>query len=165
MQQTRKLELWVGTFMLMGITAILVIILKIADVKSFGDGETYILRAQFDNIGGLKTRSPVKVGGVVVGRITKISLDTDEYLPEVEMSIDKAMGYFPETTSAQILTSGLIGEQYIGIHPGFVDEDIEMLVDGDYIEDTKSALVLEDMIGQVLYSVGGDNSKEGTDDE
>ena len=79
------------------------------------------------------------------------------------MQIDKQFGQFPETSAAQILTAGLIGEQYVGIVPGFIDEDIDMLGEGDYIEDTKSALVLEDMIGQVLYSIGGDSSEKSED--
>ncbi|BCL68543.1 Toluene tolerance protein Ttg2C [Vibrio nigripulchritudo MADA3029] len=157
MQQTRKLELLVGSFVIASVVAILVMILKVADVKSLGSGETYTLRAQFDNIGSLKLRSPVKIGGVVVGRVSDITLDTESYLPVITLTIDKKYGDFPETSSAQILTSGLIGEQYIGLVPGFVDEDIDMLQDGDYIEDTKSALVLEDLIGQVLYRVGGDS--------
>lgn len=163
MQQTRKLELWVGSFILVGLGALLIIMLKVADVSSIGNGESYTLKAEFDNIGGLKVRSPIKVGGVVVGRITNITLDTSSYLPVVSMAIEKQYGYFPETSAVQILTAGLIGEQYVGLVPGFIDEDIELLGDGDYIEDTKSALVLEDMIGQVLYSIGGDSSESTTE--
>lgn len=158
MQQTRKIEFFVGLFVLAGMAALLMLLLKVADVRGGGSGEYYTLNAQFDNIGSLKSRSPVKIGGVVVGRVESISLDTESYLPIVQMQIDKQFGVFPETSAAQILTSGLIGEQYIGIVPGFIDEDIDMLGNGDYIEDTKSALVLEDMIGQVLYSIGGDSS-------
>ncbi|HHF3114372.1 TPA: outer membrane lipid asymmetry maintenance protein MlaD [Vibrio diabolicus] len=162
MQQTRKTELWVGSFVLAGICAILVMIFQVADVKSIGSGDTYILKAEFDNIGSLKVRSPVKVGGVVIGRVSNISLNPDNLLPVVTLSINSKYNQFPETSSVQILTSGLIGEQYIGLVPGFVFDDEVMLVDGDTIEDTKSALVLEDLIGQVLYSVGGsdDSSKE-----
>ncbi|MBC7002444.1 outer membrane lipid asymmetry maintenance protein MlaD [Photobacterium sp. BZF1] len=158
MQQTKKLELWVGSFVLAGLAALLVLIFKVADVQNLGGSETYTLKAHFDNIGGLKVRSPIKVGGVTVGKITNITLDTETYVPVVTLSIEKKYGYFPETSSAAILTSGLLGEQYLGISPGFVDEDIEMLGDGDLLEDTKSALVLEDMIGQVLYSIGGDSN-------
>jgi len=163
MRQTRKVEFFVGLFVLAGMAALLMLLLKVADVRSGGSGENYILKAQFDNIGSLKSRSPIKIGGVVVGRVEAITLDTESYLPVVSMSIDKQFGTFPETSAAQILTSGLIGEQYIGIVPGFIDEDIDMLGDGDYIEDTKSALVLEDMIGQVLYSIGGDSSDKSED--
>ncbi|NOH64678.1 outer membrane lipid asymmetry maintenance protein MlaD [Vibrio sp. RE88] len=161
MQQTRKIELWVGSFVLTGICAILVMIFQVADVKGIGSNDTYSLKAEFDNIGSLKVRSPVKVGGVVVGRVTDIGLDTENLLPVVTMAIGSQYNQFPETSSVKILTSGLIGEQYIGLTPGFVFDDEQMLVEGDYIEDTKSALVLEDLIGQVLYSVGGsDSAKE-----
>jgi phospholipid/cholesterol/gamma-HCH transport system substrate-binding protein len=102
----------------------------------------------------------VKVGGVVVGRVTNIELDSESLLPVVSMDINAVYNQFPETSSLQILTSGLIGEQYIGLVPGFVFEDEQMLVDGDYVEDTKSALVLEDLIGQVLYSVGGSSENK-----
>ncbi|WP_347368599.1 outer membrane lipid asymmetry maintenance protein MlaD [Vibrio vulnificus] len=154
MQQTRKTELWVGSFVLAGICAILVMIFQVADVKGLGTGNTYTLKAQFDNIGSLKVRSPVKVGGVVIGRVSDISLNPETLVPVVSLSINSLYKQFPETSSVQILTSGLIGEQYIGLVPGFVFEDEQMLKDGDFIEDTKSALVLEDLIGQVLYSVG-----------
>ncbi|OLQ86926.1 outer membrane lipid asymmetry maintenance protein MlaD [Vibrio panuliri] len=160
MQQTRKTELWVGSFVLAGICAVLIMIFQVADVKSLGSNDTYTVSAEFDNIGSLKVRSPVKVGGVVVGRVTAISLNPESLLPVVKMAINSQFDQFSETSSVQILTSGLIGEQYIGLVPGFVFEDEQMLVDGDYIEDTKSALVLEDLIGQVLYSVGG-GSKAG----
>ncbi|GAB6263298.1 outer membrane lipid asymmetry maintenance protein MlaD [Photobacterium sp. CCB-ST2H9] len=156
MQQNRQLELWVGTFVLAGIVALLVLIFQVADVKNLGGSETYNLKARFDNIGGLKVRSPVKVGGVTIGTVSDITLDTTTYVPVVTLAIDKKFGYFPETSSAAILTSGLLGEQYLGMTPGFVDEGIVMLEDGDIIEDTKSALVLEEMIGQVLYSIGKD---------
>lgn len=156
MQQNKRLELWVGIFMLAGIAALLVLAFKVANLQSFGSNESYTLKAHFDNIGGLKVRSPVKVGGVTVGEVTAINLDKETYIPMVTLSINKKFGYFPETSTASILTSGLLGEQYLGISPGFVDDDVEMLHNGDLIEDTKSALVLEDMIGQVLYSIGGD---------
>ncbi|MEI8594665.1 outer membrane lipid asymmetry maintenance protein MlaD [Photobacterium sp. Hal280] len=159
MQQNRQLELWVGSFVLAGIVALLVLVFKVADVKSFGSSESYDLKARFDNIGGLKVRSPVKVGGVTIGTVSNITLDTESYVPVVTLAIEKKYGYFPETSSAAILTSGLLGEQYLGLSPGFVDEGIVMLDDGDFIEDTKSALVLEDMIGQVLYSIGNDGEK------
>ncbi|EEX95246.1 ABC transporter periplasmic protein [Vibrio orientalis CIP 102891 = ATCC 33934] len=160
MQQTRKIELWVGSFVIAGICAILVMIFQVADVKGLGSNDTYTLKAEFDNIGSLKVRSPVKVGGVVIGRVTNIGLDSESLLPVVSMAINSTYNQFPETSSVKILTSGLIGEQYIGLTPGFVFEDEQMLVEGDFIEDTKSALVLEDLIGQVLYSVGGDSESE-----
>lgn len=159
MQQTRKLEMWVGFFVLAGLAAILIMIFKVANVTGLSAGNTYSLKANFDNIGSLKVRSPVKIGGVVVGRVSAIDLDIDSYTPVVTLSIGEQYGHFPETSSAEILTSGLIGEQYIGLVPGFIDDDMDMLGDGAFIEDTKSALVLEDLIGQVLYSVNGSDEE------
>ncbi|UJF19591.1 outer membrane lipid asymmetry maintenance protein MlaD [Vibrio sp. SS-MA-C1-2] len=156
MQQTRKSELWVGFFMIIGLLAIVLITLKMTNYQRGGSGQSYQLRAQFDNIGGLRERSPVKVGGVVVGRVSSVTLDPITHIPEITFTIDQEFGYFPETSSVTILTSGLLGEQYLGLVPGFEDDDIEMLADGDLIEDTKSAIVLEELIGQVLYSLGED---------
>lgn len=160
MQQTRKIEFWVGSFVLAGICAILVMIFQVADVKGLGSSDTYRLTAEFDNIGSLKVRSPVKVGGVVVGRVESITLNPKSLLPKVTLAIDSQYNQFSENSSLQILTSGLIGEQYLSLVPGFVFEDETMLKEGDRIEDTKSALVLEDLIGQVLYSVGGGSDKD-----
>ncbi|WP_087016659.1 outer membrane lipid asymmetry maintenance protein MlaD [Thaumasiovibrio subtropicus] len=154
MKQNRKLELWVGSFVLAGLAALLILIFNVANVTSISSGQTYLLKAEFSNIGGLKVRSPVKIGGVVVGRVASIDLDPESYVPIVTMQIQQDAGYFPETSSASILTAGLLGEQFIGIQPGFIDDDIDMLENGDTLYDTKSALVLEDMIGQVLYSLG-----------
>lgn len=159
MQQTRKIEFWVGSFVIAGICAILVMIFQVADVKGLGTSNTYRLTAEFDNIGSLKVRSPVKVGGVVVGRVESIALNPKNLLPTVILAIDSQFNQFPENSSLQILTSGLIGEQYLSLVPGFVFEDEVMLKEGDRIEDTKSALVLEDLIGQVLYSVVADQTK------
>ncbi|ENM5925091.1 outer membrane lipid asymmetry maintenance protein MlaD [Vibrio mimicus] len=160
MQQTRKIEFLVGSFVLAGICAILVMIFQVADVKGLGSSDTYRLTAEFDNIGSLKVRSPVKVGGVVVGRVESITLNPKSLLPTVTLAIDSQYNQFSENSSLQILTSGLIGEQYLSLVPGFVFEDETMLKEGDRIEDTKSALVLEDLIGQVLYSVGGGSDKD-----
>ncbi|MGC9459909.1 MULTISPECIES: outer membrane lipid asymmetry maintenance protein MlaD [Vibrio] len=160
MQQNKKMEFWVGSFVLVGICAILIMIFQVADVKGLGSNDTYSLNAEFDNIGSLKVRSPVKVGGVVIGRVTSIGLNPNSLLPVVSMDINSDYQQFSETSSLQILTSGLIGEQYISLVPGFVFDDEEMLVDGDYVEDTKSALVLENLIGQVLYSLGGSDENE-----
>ncbi|MCE0494063.1 outer membrane lipid asymmetry maintenance protein MlaD [Vibrio salinus] len=160
MRQTRTVEFWVGGFVLAGICAILVIIFQVADVKSMGSGDTYKLTAEFDNIGSLKVRSPVKVGGVVIGRVESIDLDKKTLRPIVTLQIDERYNQFPDTSSLEILTSGLIGEQYIGLTPGFIwGGEGEMLKNGDRIEDTKSALVLENLIGQFLYRVGDDGNK------
>lgn len=151
---TRKLEILVGGFIVLAMAAFLLLALKVADTGFGGASQTYKLYAQFDNIGGLKVRSPVKVGGVVVGRVASIELDRVTYTPVVTLMINSDYNNFPETSSVAILTSGLLGEQYIGFLPGFVDDTVEMLVDGDTIEDTRSAIVLEELIGQFLFNRG-----------
>lgn len=152
--ESRKTQLWVGVFVVIGIFALFFIALRAASGTMTTSGETYTLYAKFSNIGSLKVRSPVKVGGVVVGRVTNISLSGDYYEPLVEMSISKDYDQFSETSSLSVLTSGLLGEQYLGLEPGFIDDSVGVLKDGDMITDTKSALVLENLIGQFLFSQG-----------
>ncbi|WP_218310206.1 outer membrane lipid asymmetry maintenance protein MlaD [Alteromonas antoniana] len=151
-----KTELMVGVFVVLTIGAILLLALKVANQTMATEGDTYTLYAKFDNIGGLKERSAVKVGGVTVGRVTSISLDKEDYTPVVELSIYQQYADFPETSSVSILTSGLLGEQYVGFQPGFSFDGVANLEDGDYLQDTKSALVLEDLIGQFLFNRGSD---------
>lgn len=154
--ESRSTQLAVGLFVLLGVAALLFLGLRAADTSAVTNGETYRIYAKFDNIGGLKVRSPVKVGGVVVGRVSAISLSGDYYEPLVEMTISAQYKQFSDTSSVSILTSGLLGEQYLGLNPGFIDDTVEMLEDGDTIYDTKSALVLEDLIGQFLFGQGND---------
>lgn len=151
---SKKVEIWVGFFTLLGIAALLMLSFNVANKGISGSSATYDLYAKFDNIGGLKVRSPIKVGGVVVGRVSEIFLDENDYTPVVTLTIEAQYNNFSEATSVSILTAGLLGEQYIGLLPGFIDESIETLVPGDYIEDTKPALVLEELIGQFLFSQG-----------
>ncbi|MFD1006919.1 MULTISPECIES: outer membrane lipid asymmetry maintenance protein MlaD [Oceanisphaera] len=151
-----KLEFSVGCFMLAGIGALLLLAFKVAGVSVAGQGESYTLYAKFDNIGGLKVRSPIKVGGVVVGRVSAIQLDPKDQVPRVTLTVNRSAGEFSESSTAAIQTSGLLGEQYLGLSPGFADEEmgISMLKDGDSITDTQSALVLEELIGKFIYSIG-----------
>ncbi len=151
---SKKIELMVGFFVALGIAALLMLSLKVANSGIAGTGESYNLYAKFDNIGGLKVRSPIKVGGVVIGRVSDISLDTEDFTPVVTLNIYSQYQNFSEATSVAILTAGLLGEQYIGLQPGFVDESLDTLQPNDYIEDTKPALVLEELIGQFLFSQG-----------
>ncbi|MFU8784384.1 outer membrane lipid asymmetry maintenance protein MlaD [Aliidiomarina sp.] len=154
--EARKIELMVGIFISVAIAALVFLAMQVANQSSSTRGETYTLYAKFDNIGGLKVRSPVKVGGVVVGRVTDISLDREFFEPVVELRISKEFSGFPETSTASILTSGLLGEQYVGLEPGFMDDDIFVLENGDTIYHTNSAMVLENLIGQFLFSQGND---------
>ncbi|AKH64152.1 MULTISPECIES: outer membrane lipid asymmetry maintenance protein MlaD [Photorhabdus] len=160
--QSKKIEIWVGFFVLIALAAIVFLCLKVADIKSVGNQPTYRLYATFDNIGGLKVRSPVKIGGVVIGRVATISLDEKTYTPQVALDIMKQYDRIPDTSSLSIRTSGLLGEQYIALNMGFEDPDMGtgILKEGDRVQDTKSAMVLEDLIGQFLYK-GGDNVQSG----
>ncbi|MBU2881931.1 outer membrane lipid asymmetry maintenance protein MlaD [Psychrosphaera sp. B3R10] len=151
---SRKFEIMVGFFVALGIAALIFLALNVASAGVTGSGQTYNLYAKFDNIGGLKVRSAVKVGGVVIGRVEEITLDPVDYAPIAKLAIDSRYNNFPDTSSLSILTSGLLGEQYLGLEPGFIDETVEILGEGGFIEDTKSALVLEELIGQFLFSQG-----------
>ena len=151
---TRKLEILVGGFIVLAFAAFLLLALRVADTGFGGASQSYKLYAKFDNIGGLKVRSPVKVGGVIVGRVSAIELDRVTYTPVVTLDINTEYNNFPETSSVAILTSGLLGEQYVGLQPGFVDDTVQMLREGDMIEDTRSAIVLEELIGQFLFNRG-----------
>ena len=143
------LDLWVGIFVVAGIVALLILALKVGNASStFSVGDTYRIYAEFDNIGGLKVRAPVKSAGVVVGRVEDIQFDTQRYVARVTMKIDKRYR-FPKDTSVSILTSGLLGEQYVGLEAG---GDSAMLKDGDVAKITQSAVVLEKLIGQFLYN-------------
>lgn len=163
--QNRTTEIWVGFFLLLAIIAGAFLCFRVADVKSLGTQPTWTLYAQFDNIGGLKPNSPVKIGGVVIGRVTAISLDDQRLIPKVTMEIsDHYMNKLPDTSSLAIRTQGLLGEQYLALNLGFSDPDLDtaMLKSGDSITDTKSAMVLEDLIGQFLYK-SNDSSKSSSE--
>ncbi|WP_057832719.1 outer membrane lipid asymmetry maintenance protein MlaD [Colwellia sp. TT2012] len=151
---SKKVELLVGLFVALGLAALLMLSVKVANSGFGAGGESYQLFAKFDNIGGLKVRSPIKIGGVVIGRVSDISLDDEDYTPVVTLDIKIQYNQLSEATSVAILTAGLLGEQYLGLQPGFVDESVDTLQPGDYIEDTRPALVLEELIGQFLFSQG-----------
>ena len=148
------LDLWVGIFVTIGIAAILFLALKVGNLTSVASTPGYRLQAAFDNIGGLKLRAPVKAAGVVVGRVEQIRLDPQTYQAVVSMKIDKGFE-FTKDTIASILTSGLLGEVYIGLDSG---GDTKMLADGDRIGKTQSAIVLEKLIGQFLFDKAASGS-------
>ena len=147
-----SLDFWVGLFVVAGFAALLFLALKAGNMSSFSFEDTYRVQAQFDNIGGLKARAPVKSAGVVVGRVADIRFDDKTYLATVELNLENRY-QFPKDTSAKILTSGLLGEQYIGLEAG---GDTAMLADGGKITMTQSAVVLENLIGQFLYNKAAD---------
>jgi phospholipid/cholesterol/gamma-HCH transport system substrate-binding protein len=142
----RGIETLVGLFVLLGLLGLVFVALQAANLGSMSGGDTYAIQARFDNIGGLKARAPVRTAGVVVGRVKSIQLDPKSYQGVVTMDIER--GYqFPKDTAAKILTSGLLGDQYIGLEPGGDDKN---LAAGDTLAQTQSAVVLENLIGQFL---------------
>lgn len=157
---TKKYEIWVGFFMLLAMVAIIFLCLKVANINLISKQSTYQIYADFDNIGGLKINSPVKIGGVVIGRVSGIGLKGQNYIPRVTMDIDSQYNHIPDTSSLAIRTSGLLGEQFLALNLGFEDPEMgtSLLKTGDTIENTTSALVLEDLIGQFLYKSGGQGS-------
>jgi phospholipid/cholesterol/gamma-HCH transport system substrate-binding protein len=160
--QSKKSEISVGIFLLLTVVAALFLCFRVVNLQSVTSTASWSLHANFNNIGGLNINSPVRIGGVLVGRVSKIELNKTTLTPEVTMAISADyLGKISDSSSLSIRTQGLLGEQYLALNPGFSDPDLgtEMLKDGSTISDTKSALVLEDLIGQFLYK-NKDASKE-----
>ena len=147
------IDLWFGAFVTAGFVALLVLALKVGNLGAERATETYRVEARFDNIGGLKVRGPVRSAGVLVGRVAEIHFDNDNFQARVTLALDKRYK-FPKDTSASILTSGLLGETYVGLEAG---GDDKKLVAGDRIALTQSAVVLERLIGQFLFSKAQDD--------
>jgi len=157
MQQSKN-DVWVGLFVLLGVAAVLFLALQSANLLSLNFKSGYQITAKFDNIGSLKPKAAVKSSGVVVGRVTSISFDDKSFQAKVTFDMDNQYA-FPKDSSLKILTSGLLGEQYVGIEAGAEEK---MLAAGDNISTTQSAVVLENLISQFLYSKaadGPDNKK------
>ncbi|MFZ2525062.1 MAG: outer membrane lipid asymmetry maintenance protein MlaD [Candidatus Ferrigenium altingense] len=148
-------DLWVGMFVVAGIAALVMLAMKVGNLGTYNVSETYQVHAYFSNIGGLKPKASIKSAGVLVGRVTDITLDTERYEAKVVMDLDKRY-QFPKDTFANIMTSGLLGEQYIGLMPG---GDDQMLKNGEQLKKTQSAMVLEEMIGKFLYSKADEPAK------
>lgn len=153
------IDLWVGLFVAIGIAAITFLSLKVANLTPQSDSNTYTLTAEFDNIGGLKVKAPVKSSGVLVGRVSNIALDTKRYVANVTLTLDSKY-QFSRDTSAEILTAGLLGEQYIGLTQG---GDPDNLKAGDHISITSSAMVLEQLIGKFMTSFADKPAAGGND--
>ena len=153
------IDLWVGVFVAIGLGALLFLALKVGNLASFWTAETYRVEAHFSNIGGLKVRAPVKSAGVVVGRVAEIGFDSQSY-EAIAVLMLEARYKFPRDTSAKILTSGLLGEQYIGMEAG---ADTRMLEDGGKLRLTQSAVVLENLISQFLFNKAAEGGEaQGT---
>jgi phospholipid/cholesterol/gamma-HCH transport system substrate-binding protein len=148
----KTIDIAVGLFVVLGLVGLLFVALKAANLASFNRNDSYELVARFDNIGGLKVRAPVRAAGVVIGHVRKIRLDTKSYQGLVTLRIDSDLR-FPKDTAAKILTSGLLGDQYVGLEAGGDDKD---LAAGDVINQTQSAVVLENLIGQFLVGKAAD---------
>ena len=149
------LDLWVGMFVVAGIGALVMLAMKVGNLGTYNVSETYQVQAYFSNIGGLKPKASIKSAGVLVGRVVDITLDTEKYEAKVVMSIDKRY-QFPKDTFASILTSGLLGEQYVGLSAG---GDTETLKAGEVLTKTQSATVLEDLIGKFIYNKADETTK------
>ena len=145
----RYIEISVGAFMVMGMIAIVLMAFRVSGLSVADSGDTYTIKARFENLGGLTEKAKVAMSGVTIGRVTKVYLDPERYSAVVEMTINKSMSTLTTDTSAAILTAGLLGEKYIGLTVGAEEE---YLKEGDWIDDTQSALVLEDLIGKFLFN-------------
>jgi phospholipid/cholesterol/gamma-HCH transport system substrate-binding protein len=148
----KNIEMLVGLFVLLGMGGLLFLALKAANLGSMSGADTYSVQARFDNIGGLKARAPVRAAGVLVGRVKSISLDSKTFQGVVTLDIERSF-QFPKDSAAKILTSGLLGDQYIGLEPGGDDKN---LAAGETIAQTQSAVVLESLIGQFLTGKAAD---------
>ncbi len=155
MMNTRVLEISVGAFMAAGLVALFFLAMQVSNLASISNSAGYDVTARFTNIGGLKVRSPVSMAGVRIGRVTGITYDQKSFEALVTMQIDPAYDKIPQDSIAKIYTSGLLGEQYIGLDPG---GSLENLQEGSEIMMTQSALVLEEIIGQFLFSKAEENA-------
>jgi phospholipid/cholesterol/gamma-HCH transport system substrate-binding protein len=149
MQNNRMIEITVGVFVALGLAALLMLSMKVANLSQFTNHDGYALRAYFDNIGGLQVRSPVKMGGVTIGRVVSIGFDTKRFQAVVTMNIEPSYTEIPADTAANIYTAGLLGEQYIGLEAG---GDEAYLQPGEEITITQSAMVLEKALQEFLYN-------------
>ena len=154
--QTRTMEIGVGLFLLAGLLALLLLALRVSGLTVADSADTYKLYANFDNVAGLTVRSKVTMAGVTIGKVSAIDLDRDSYTGRVTMELQKRVDNLPEDSTASILTAGLLGEKYVGISVG---GDEALLKEGGVIQDTQSALVLEDLIGKFLLNTVNKDSK------
>ena len=157
MQQTRSIEIGTGLFVLLGFAALFFLTTQTTGSETFSGGDTFSVSARFQNVGNLKVRAPVSMSGVTIGRVTAIQLDPERLDAEVTFVIDSRYSQIPDDSDAAILTSGLLGSQYIGIQPGGSDT---YLKDGSEIMFTQSAVVLENLISKYLFQSGSDQESE-----
>ena len=158
MENSRSIEIAVGAFVAAGLAAIFVLAMQVSNITAFQRTEGYTVQAYFQNVGGLRERAPVSLGGVQIGRVSAITLDPARFEARVALTIDGQYDDLPSDTAASIRTSGLLGEQYVSLQPGGMPDALQA---GDEIMLTQSALVLEDLVGQFLYNQSGDAGDGG----
>lgn len=156
MVKQHRIEFIVGLFMIAGIIALSVLAFKVSGLTVLENGETYKVTAEFTDIGDLKVRAPVTVAGVSIGRVTKIDLDSVTFRAVVTMEINKKKDRIPVDSTANIFTAGLIGSNYISIVPGFEET---FLKEGDKIENTNQALILQNLVGKIMFNLENNNKK------
>ena len=156
MERIKAIEIGVGLFVTAGLAALFMLAMQVSNLSSMSNDQGYEIIARFENVGGLKVRSPVSVGGVRVGRVASIEFDMETFEAVVRLQIVQQYNTFPKDTSARIFTAGLLGEQYVALEPGGAEES---LAAGDEIRLTQSALVLEQIIGQFLFSKAAEGAK------
>jgi len=158
MRANYKVELASGVFLLLGLVALMWLAMRATDFgQKIGD-DTYIISARFANIGDLRERAPIKIGGVLVGMVKSVELDTESFEAVVKMSIATQFNQIPSDTGASVLTSGVLGDRYIGLEPGGAPD---VLVEGDELYITQSALILEQIIGKYLFNTGSKDTEKG----
>ena len=158
MRNKRIIEIWVGLFVVAGIAALFMLAMKVSNIAAFTEDGGYDITARFDNIGGLKVRSPVSMAGVRIGRVASIHFDNKTYEAVVSMRISPQYNTLPKDTSASIFTSGVLGENYVGLEAGARETYLKQ---GDEIKITQSAVVLENLIGQFLVNQSQQNRSSG----
>jgi phospholipid/cholesterol/gamma-HCH transport system substrate-binding protein len=154
MQQTRSVELGTGLFVLLGLAALFFLTTQTTGSENFAGDDVYTVTARFENVGNLKSRAPVSMSGVTIGRVTNVRFDPDRLNAVVTFVIDSQYDKIPDDSDASILTAGLLGSQYIGLQPGGSDIYLD---EGSEIQFTQSAIVLENLISKYLFSAGGDS--------
>lgn len=157
MLHQRLMETMVGFFLLFALMALSVLAFKVSGLTNLFPPKSYSVTAMFDDIGGLKVRSPVKIGGVQIGEVSDINLDSQNFKAVVQMKIYQKFNDIPDDSAAGIFTAGLLGDNYIAITPMY---NTSFLRDGSVLADTNSAMILEKLIGQFIYKLGGDSKKE-----
>jgi len=158
MERERSVEILVGLFMLAGVVGLLILALKVSGLTHYVKQSTFSVSADFDNIGALKVRAPVNLAGVKIGEVTNITLDNELFKAHVTLRLDAKQNKIPLDSSASILTEGLLGVNYISVTPGFDEKDF--LKDGSTIEETNPALILENLVGKLLFNLKGDKKDE-----